>query len=218
MKPGMTACARIRRQLAVLIRGRPTAKVSIIWCPSKAEVGGMTQVDAEAKAAARLQQIINTPPNPTSVRARIQVQLKAAANAPPFLRHLETPDGGAKPSGNSQSPEPNYRAQRPPSLPRYVRDTVLLMPTFNVSRLPTHPGENFDQFLTVCRRYAGLCKNLFAEARKTKTPTNQTSLLTDPEMYKALSEFGRKTFRFFEARYRIQSRPQPRTNQAQNAP
>lgn len=55
-KPGMTACAQVRRLLKRLICCRPEARVALIWRPSKKDIRRMTRVDKAAKEVALLPQ------------------------------------------------------------------------------------------------------------------------------------------------------------------
>lgn len=67
--------------------------------------------------------------------------------------------------------------------------------------------ETTDHYLLTCRKYTGLRRELFDQARKAAVPTNRTGLLTCPKAYQPLADFGRKTFRFYRARYKPSHRP-----------
>lgn len=88
-KPGMAACAQVRRLMQKLLRGRPDAEVALIWCPLKKDVPSMTQVDSAAKEAALLPQRLSLALNPTSIKKRISTQLKGAACTRPSQEVLK---------------------------------------------------------------------------------------------------------------------------------
>lgn len=207
-KAGMNTCIRIQASLRKLIRQHPGSKVSIIWCPSRSEVAGMTAADAAAKAAVSLPQVLDTTPNPASTKTRIKAQLRAAASIiPPKLvvdRLLGSFDPVKTYSALCKLSRPDatfiakVRAGHCPLNGYLFRFKAANTPNCDVCS----QKEDVDHLLTVCRKFAGLQKVLFGKARTLKVQPTRKGLLTNPSAYQDVANFGRQTFRFYRARFK----------------
>lgn len=160
----------------------------------------MKLVDAAAKEAVHLGPVISTPPNPASVNTRIKAQLMAAATAAPppdaLRRLLGTFNPAETLKGLCKLPRPEatfitqIQAGHCPLNSYLHRFKANDSPNCDLCQ----QREDVKQYLTVCRKYAGLRRKPFADARQLSGSPNRTSLLSNPKAYKALSEYGRKTF------------------------
>lgn len=72
--------------------------------------------------------------------------------------------------------------------------------------------EDICHLLTICRKFVGLRRALFKSAKNMKISPNRAHLLTNPEIFKALTNFIRRSHRFYRARHRryikMNNRPQ----------
>lgn len=181
----------------------------------------MRKADAAAKAAAGLQQIMDQPPNPPAILRRIKEQLMRATRTPPPQEVLTRLLG-------KFNPEETYKALRKLSRP----DATLVaqirsghcplnsyLHRFKAVESPNcdlcKQVESVDHLLLQCRKFAGLRRELIKAAQAASTAANRTQILTNPALFPALADFGRRTFRFYKARYRRQAPRQPiRVNHA----
>lgn len=61
--------------------------------------------------------------------------------------------------------------------------------------------ETVEHFLLTCKRYVGLRRRLLTTAKRLKIPRTRQALLSDPRIFQALADYGRRTFRFYKSRY-----------------
>lgn len=207
-KTGLNTCIRIRSGLNKLLHLHPTAKVSILWCPSKADIPGMTAADKAAKAANSIPQLISTVPKPSTVRAQIKAQLKEAATMLPsadaLTRLMKTFNPAKNFAALCKLPQPDttfiarVRSGHCPLNSILFRFRASNTPNCNVCS----QVEDIDHLLTVCIKFAGLQRKLLNKARLKNTPPNQTGLLTSPGTSQAVATFGRNTFRFYRVKFK----------------
>lgn len=178
VKVGMLTCLRIRNSLLRLSTRNPNSTVAIIWCPSKSEVAGMKSADAAAKAATTLRQIITQPPYPPAILKRIKEQVAEAARTRPSQPELTRLLG-------KFNPEETFKA-----LIKLSRPDATLVAQIRSGHCPLNSylhqfkavdsplcglckqEENVDHFLTQCKKFVGLRRDLFKTARSSSTAPN----------------------------------------------
>lgn len=207
-KAGMESCLRIQTGLGKLIRQHQGAKISIIWCPSKTDIDGLTAADAAAKEAMTLQQVIDAPPDPTATRASIKAKLKASTTAPPtkevltrLLGHFDPTKTYAalcKLTRPDETLVAQLRAGHCPLNSYLFRFKASDSPNCDVCS----QVEDVDHLLTSCKKFAGLRRTLCNSARLLKVQQTRKGLLTSPEAYPDVATFGRKSYRFYRARFK----------------
>lgn len=222
VKVGMLACLRIRRNFSLLLNRYPNSTAALIWCPSKSAVSGMQKADAAAKAATTLRQIIDQPPHPPAILKRIKDQVARAATTTPSQEVLTrlmgkfNPDATFKALCKLSRPDATFVAQIHSGhcpLNSYLhRFQAAESPKCDLCK----QIENVDHLLLQCRKFVGLRRDLFKAARQASTAANRAQLLTNPALFPALADFGRKSFRFYKARHRrfIPDHQRRRTNVA----
>lgn len=225
-KPGMTTCLRIRQSLGKLVKRRAGSTAAILWCPSKKDVQGLAIADKAAKAASSLPQIIDASPNPQAVSKKIQLQLAKSITSTPPKHTLDRLMGFYDPVTTCKAlmklprPEASAVAQlRSGHCPLNA-----YLHRFKASDTPNcdlcNQREDVCHLLTTCRKFVGIRHALFNAAKKKKTNTNRTDLLTNPNVFEDLGVFVRKSFRFYKARHRRFIRPQhdPQSTARPNRP
>lgn len=173
----------------------------------------MTQVDEAAKEAALFPQRLRISPNPASVRKKIKSQLGVAELTPPSLEAV-------KRMMNVFNSAETFKA-----LCKLTRPDATLVAQLRSEHCPLNAYLHcfkvvdspncelcqqvgtVDHFLTGCRKFVGLHRRLFKEARLHSTAPNRSQLLTNPRTFKAVANYGRRTFRFYGARFRKQAQP-----------
>lgn len=214
-KPGMSACARIRRNLSRLIRAHPGLTAAILWCPSKKDVEGLELADKAAKAATLLPQVIETRPSQDTVLRRIKQQLQdTITGAPPkhvldrlmgFYNPLTTYKALSKLPRSEATAVAQLRSGHCP-LNAYLHRFKAL-DTMNCDLCKQK--EDVCHLLTSCKKFVGIRQTLFNAARKKKTSTNRITLLTTPALFKDLGNFVRQSFRLYKARHKRYIKPGP---------
>lgn len=216
VKVGMLTCLRIRGNISKLSRRYPNSKAAFIWCPSKSDVEGMKRADAAAKAATTLRQVITQPPHPPAILKQIKEQEAEAARTPPSQPELTRLLGKFNPVETFKAlcklPRPDatlvaqIRSGHCPLNSYLFRFKAVESPLCDLCR----QVEDVDHFLTQCRKFIGLRRDLFKAAKASSTAPNRTQLLTNPKLFGALANYGRQSFRFYKARHRrhVPRRPQ----------
>lgn len=173
----------------------------------------MKRVDAAAKAAVHLRQVLAQPPNPPAILKRIKEQLAQTARTPPSREELTRLLGRF-------NPEATYKA-----LCKLPRPEATMVAQLRSGHCPLNDYlhrfkavdspkcklckqcETVDHLLLQCRKFAGLRRVLLTEARKQSTAPNRTQLLTNPDLFEAVATFVRRSFRFYKARHRRYAPP-----------
>lgn len=204
----MLTCLRIRQNLSKLLNRYPNSTAALIWCPSKSAVAGMKKADTAAKAAVTLRQIIDQPPHPPAILKRIKEQVAEAARTTPSTEVLVRLMGKFNPEDTFKAlcklsrPDATFVAQiRSGHCPLngYLN-------RFQAADSPAcelcNQAETVDHLLLQCRRFVGLRRRLFKAAKQASTATNRAQLLTNPSLFTALADFGRRSHQFYKARHR----------------
>lgn len=184
------------------------ATIAVIWCPLKKGITGIELADASAKAAISLPQVIDVTPNPTAVLKKIKAQLLRAATAPPPQPILDRLMGFYDPEATfkalSKLPRADatavaqIRAGHCPMNAYLFRFKAADPPNCDLCK----QSEDVCHLLTTCKKFVGLRRNLYNAARKLKTRTSRAHLVTNPKLFGALSDYVRRSHRFYKARHK----------------
>lgn len=204
----MTTCMRVRRDIGRLIEAHPGSTTAVIWCPSKRDVEGLNLSDTAAKAASSLPQVIDQTPQPDAILKKIKQQLADTITAPPPRRVLDRLMGSFDPPATykalSKLKRPDATAISQIRSGHFPLNAYLHR--FKAADTPNcdlcKQRDNVGHLLTNCRKFVGLRQKLFKAAKQNKTSTNRIHLLTSPSMFEELSNFVRKSHKFYKARHR----------------
>lgn len=208
LKSGQHIRYLISKELKRLLTQYPDATVAFIWCAKGSGVEGHEKADALAKAASKLTSFSHLP---VSYKA-IQRQVKELETMRPGQH--DTDPAVLRRLMNSYQPIDTYKALAKLSRPDATIVTQLraghcplnaYLFRFHAadSHLCTVCGqkESVEHYLLLCKKFVGLRRRLFTAAAKLKIPRTRQALLTDPRIFQSLADYGRKSYRFYKARY-----------------